>query len=272
MLRTVLLGTAVALTSTFAMAADLPARTSPAPLLAGVPFSWTGAYVGVQAGYGMHSTKNNHFGSGSGSNGFFSGSGGGSIAGSQHTNSSGALGGVQIGYNKQFNSLVLGVEADLAATAIKGSASSTGTAFSNGIFGSGSGGGTSTMSSSSSMKSFGTVRGRLGFAADRALFYVTGGLAYAKLKNSFTYEINTPGYFGTTTASNNKWKTGWTLGGGMEYALTNNWSVKTEALYYKLGKKSYDSSFSDPNSFIVQAGNVKSTGVIGRVGLNYRFY
>jgi outer membrane immunogenic protein len=270
-LRILLLGTAVALSSTLAMAADLPARTAPAPLMAYVPYSWTGAYVGVHAGYGQLNTKRNDSAFGSGSSSFNSSSGGGSYAGSQHTNASGAMGGVQIGYNRQFGALVAGLEADISAASIKGSTSATGSAFSSSS-GSGFGGGSTTLQASSRMNGFGTVRARLGYAADRALFYVTGGLAYAKIKNSVTFAVDTPEWSSFVTSSQSNWKAGWTLGAGMEYALTNNWSVKTEALYYDLGKKNYQASFTDSIGFVDSSGSARNTGVVARVGVNYRFW
>lgn len=269
-LRTLLLGTAVALSSTLAVAADLPARSAP-PLMAYVPYSWTGAYVGVHAGYGLLNTKRNDAAVGSGSGSFSSGSGGGNYSGSQHTNASGALGGVQLGYNQQYGSLVLGLEADVSATSIKGSTSATGSAFSSSS-GSGFGGGSSALYASSRLNGIGTLRARLGFAADRALFYVTGGLAYGRIENSMTYAVSTPEWSGAVSSSQSKWKTGWTLGAGMEYALTNNWSLKTEALYYDLGKKSYNASYSDINGFLNSAGSAHNTGLIARVGVNYRFW
>ncbi len=270
-LRILLLGTAVALSSTFAIAADLPARTAPAPLMAYAPYSWTGAYVGVHAGYGILNTKRNDTAFGSGSSSVTSGSGGGNYAGSQHTNASGALGGVQLGYNRQYGALVVGLEADIAAASIKGSTLATGSAFSSSS-GSGFGGGSSSLYASSRLTGIGTLRARLGYAVDRALFYVTGGLAYGKIENNVTYAVITPDWSGSVSSSQSKWKTGWALGGGMEYAITNNWSLKTEALYYDLGKKSYNVSYSDVNGFLASTGSARNTGLLARVGVNYRFW
>ena len=68
---------------------------------------------------------------------------------------------------------------------------------------------------------FGTVRGRLGYAFDRTLIYITGGLAYGGL--------NANPVTGDATSN-----AGWTIGGGLEYAFTNNWTVKLEGLYVNL--------------------------------------
>ena len=65
-----------------------------------------------------------------------------------------------------------------------------------------------------------TLRGRVGFAADRALFYVTAGGAFTDIKPS-TGALT----FGGGT------EPGWTAGGGVEYAITDNWTAKIEYLY-----------------------------------------
>ena len=252
------------------MAADLPKRTAPAPMLASVPFSWEGAYVGLQAGYGLLNAARSYTGSGGFSTppGPNSGSGSGSANGSHTQNASGALGGGQIGYNKQFQSIVVGVEADLALASIKGTALSQGPAYSSG---NGNNGGTTSVQSSSRLTGFGTARLRVGYAVDKALFYVTGGLAYAKLKNSSTFSMDTSYWSGSVTSTQSRWKTGWTVGGGMEYALNEHWSVKTEALYYNLGKKNFTVYQEDNVSGLYHTGRVKTTGVIARVGVNFRF-
>ena len=67
---------------------------------------------------------------------------------------------------------------------------------------------------------FGTVRVRAGYAVDRMLFYVTGGLAYGGLNSTALYDS-------TSSA-------GYTIGAGVEYAFTNNWTAKVEALYINL--------------------------------------
>src|SRR6478735_3468050 len=100
-LLSLLAGTAaLAIAASAAQAADLPSRAAPAPIIAAVPiFTWTGFYVGVNAGYGWNTNNDRVFVPGfgfvdSGSNGGF-------------------VGGGQIGYNYQFNQFVVGVEADI---------------------------------------------------------------------------------------------------------------------------------------------------------------
>src|SRR5665647_115605 len=130
-----------------AAAADLPSRNYTKAVPYAPAFSWTGFYVGVNAGYGWAST---------------------SVSGlSGSSNLDGFVGGGQIGYNWQGASpLVFGIEADFQGTG----QSQTDTV---GI-----------VSIKQEMPWFGTVRGRIGYAFDRAMIYATGGLAYMDYKLS----------------------------------------------------------------------------------------
>ncbi|MDF2117802.1 porin family protein [Roseiarcaceae bacterium H3SJ34-1] len=220
-------------TTALAAAADLPSRGyAPAPVYAAPIFTWTGFYIGVNAGYAGDKYEYPFAGFG--------------IAGSAKLNSSGFIGGGQIGYNYQFagSAIVVGLEADLQYTNIEGKLSLAVPPF-------------LALTAGSQMDYLGTVRARLGYAfMDRALLYVTGGYAYGKVKSS----INING-FGLGTSSTNG---GWTAGVGLEYALTPNWSFKTEYLYADLGNKNI---ITVPGFSL----GVKSTAHIVRAGLNYRF-
>ena len=147
-------------------------------------------------------------------------------------NSSGVIGGGQIGYNWQVNQFVLGVEADLVGTDLKGSSGSATRTFGPPLI-------LATVTQTVTVD-FGHIdwmasfRGRLGFAADRALFYVTGGAAVAEIGGSTTTVVNSPTIAipaGTFTASNGgsttRW--GWTVGGGIEWAFTRTgaWPAST---------------------------------------------
>lgn len=124
---------------------------------------------------------------------------------------SGFVGGGQIGYNWQAvgSPLVLGLEADLQGTSIKST-----TNYGGGVTG------------EAKIPAFGTVRGRIGYAWDRALLYATGGWAYTSTK----FTLSGPG----GSVSDSKWGSGYTLGGGLEYGLSGNWSVKGEYLYVRV--------------------------------------
>jgi outer membrane immunogenic protein len=118
---------------------------------------------------------------------------------------------------------------------------------------------------------FGTARGRLGVAFDRVLVYGTGGLAYTSGHYLFTY---TDGLFPAAGTSTTADKIGYVVGGGVEYALNNNVSVKGEFLYTQYGKVStsglivnqFNPSFT--NTFATSARVQEYTA---RVGINYRF-
>jgi len=231
MKRLLLAGLAAAAWSCSALAADLgpynpPRNYEPVyePVRSGA-YNWQGLYLGVNAGYGWgndNSTSFNGIGGGTGS-----------------LNPDGWFGGGQIGYNAQFNSLVLGLEAD-----IQGADFSDSTVLSGGFSG-----------VTSDMDWFSTLRGRVGFASGPALFYLTGGWAFADVD----YTVVAP----AATISSSEFKSGYTLGGGVEWAFSPNWSLKGEYLYVDLGKE----SFSTPAGTFTTDTDLHTA----RVGLNYRF-
>jgi outer membrane immunogenic protein len=228
-------------TTALAAAADLPSRNyAPAPVYAAPIFTWTGFYVGVNAGYAGDRFE------------YPFAAPGVPLVGSAKLNSSGFIGGGQIGYNYQFaGSWVVGLEADLQYTNIEGKleANAAGGGFGIGL------------TAGSQIDYLGTVRARLGYSLfDRALVYVTGGYAYGRVKSELGVNLGGGG-LGVSISNNNS---GWTAGAGVEYALTPNWSFKTEYLYVDLGNKNL---FAAPGFGI----SVKSTAHIVRAGLNYRF-
>ena len=121
------------------------------------------------------------------------------------------VGGGQIGYNWQSGAFVYGLETDIQYVGLSNNVS-----WGRYTWWEGTGGGDGGY--------FGTVRARLGYAIDRTLIYITGGLAYGGL--------NTNPLTGNTTSN-----VGWTLGGGVEYAFTNNWTAKIEGLYVDTGEE-----------------------------------
>jgi outer membrane immunogenic protein len=215
--------------ATSAMAADViydtPVETSP---VSTVSYDWSGFYAGVNAGYGFSGDTDirGTVDGGSGSIGI-----------------DGFVGGGQIGYNWQSNQWVFGVEADIQYSDISGTLS--GDSVADGF-----------VSFGSELDYFGTVRGRVGYAFDNVLPYVTGGFAYGR--NELTYSDA----FGS--ASDDKTHTGYTIGGGVEYGLTEQASVKVEYLYTDLGDKSYFQDFGNPIRTDVDFHTV-------RAGLNIRF-
>ena len=111
------------------------------------------------------------------------------------------------------------------------------------------------------------MRGRIGYGFDRALIFVTGGLAYGNAAAPNVIVSLPLGAFGVRTDKPGM-QTGWTLGAGAEFAVTNNWSVKGEYLYVDLGTK----GVPYVNAALVPANiGEKTADHVARVGVNYRF-
>ncbi|MBV9064521.1 MAG: porin family protein [Methylobacteriaceae bacterium] len=267
-----------------AFAADLPSRAAPppAPYTSPVPVStWTGFYVGVNAG-GTFSgsslialTPSTDFGPFP--SGFASAQATGAYPTSLNSRRTGFIGGGQAGFNYQFGMFVAGFEADIQALPQRTSVSATlfnpappPANFAAPVFG--------TASVTRRLDYLGTARGRLGVAFGPALVYATGGLAYGRTDLAYTGTIGfpiAPTVFLTGSSSTSRTSLGYALGGGVEYAVWNNWSVKAEYLYYNLGRHStiIGGSFTNfaPTTGGFSTASVRDDGHILRVGLNYRF-
>ncbi len=210
-------------------AADLPLKARAAKTL----YDWTGFYVGGHFGYGDAS-----FGPGT------------------HPlpeqgivlphSATGLTGGFQLGYNRQLpNRVVLGVEADATFTSpLDGPAHARSPAPFN-----------------TTIDYVGTVRGRIGYAFDRLMPYVTGGLAWGHT------HINVNDTDGVTDLFPvGHYHAGWTAGLGLEYAISGNWSAKAEYDYVALSRRIYDlGGFGLPDV------NVDPRIHLFKLGLNYHF-
>jgi outer membrane immunogenic protein len=233
-LKTFLIAASAALlVSTSAYAADVVIDQAPmpeAPIAAA--YDWTGGYIGVNAGGGFGEFKHPATGPGVPGGSFLDVSAGG------------FLGGVQAGYNWQSGQMIYGVEADFQASSVDAEVSN--------LF---IGGGTLLKTK---VDWFGTLRARIGYTpVDRFMVYGTGGLAYGRVKTETLI-----GPAGGISSSDTK--AGWTVGGGAEYAVNTNWTIKTEYLYTDLGK-----------SDVYSAGGTTLENDVAfhtvRVGLNYKF-
>jgi outer membrane immunogenic protein len=323
-----------------AMAADLPRRAAP-PIYAPVPvFTWTGFYVGVNAGYGWgNSDDNTCFGCFGGGvvtvdttpggatvaplalpgGALFQGTNGGG-------NRDGFVGGAQVGFNYQFtpgSGFVVGVEADIqwlggdndknngffgsnlfnhapVAPFLTPGAGIVGvpvTGSNVALFNQGGGG-------VSGSDWFATARLRVGYGFDRVLVYATGGLAFTDNGN------NNNGFFGITNGSqlpaafyvspaaavfgstvgngallrnNSSNDVGWVLGAGVEYAWTNNLTVKVEGLWVSMDSNSNNLGFGNGIIGVSNTGAPIRSNVftpsassdneffVARVGINYKF-
>jgi outer membrane immunogenic protein len=267
----------LAISAVGASAADMAPRTyTKAPLVPVAPiFSWTGFYGGLNAGY-ADPTAN--FGVVPGGSWIGDPDLPGVVAAAtRNLGLRGFTGGVQAGYNYQINNIVLGIEGDLNYLGLKNS-------YATPVF-PGVAGGTYWASGSVGLDAFYTLRGRLGVAADHWLFFVTGGLAVTSEK--FSQSINfinvapplindlplTGPAGGANAGSASTTAASWTVGGGVEYAVNKQWSVKGEYLYVNLKSMSFGSVYG-PNAFTagtyLMQHNMSFSGLnIFRVGLNY---
>jgi outer membrane immunogenic protein len=291
MLRRTLLASAGAMALTgAALAADLPSRAPPPVYLPPPPiFTWTGLYVGLNAGgtWSNNNTVNTAtadvFGNPALGGPAFGVASAALATASVPAKIDGFIGGGQIGYNFQFaNSWVVGLEAD-----IQGIAASNGSTLVfrqafvptfplNPI--------DQNLSSRRRLDYIGTVRGRLGFTITPTfLVYGTGGLAYGQTKSStsITQIVESdpilPNHYSSFGSFSNT-RVGWTAGGGVEWLFAPNWSVKAEYLYYDLGSVTYGLSplqnFNSGGTLFTSGAPVsrtRFTGNIARAGLNYHF-
>lgn len=202
--------------------------------------SWTGLYLGGNAGVVASATRFDVPTSGS----FVT------VGDNVDIYGKGFTGGVQAGYNWQVAAnWVVGVEGDFGALSMSRSYTSINTL-----------NGTNDTLLSAKSDWAATVRGRVGYAWDRSLLYATGGAAVVHVKDAWT---DGAGAFAETDDA--KW--GWTAGGGIEAALTANWSVKTEYLYIDAGKVDVADAATPGGS----GATFSHRYHVARAGLNYRF-
>jgi outer membrane immunogenic protein len=238
-MRTILIGSAMTLAMVAgASAADLYVKAPP-PV-----WSWTGCYIGAQGGYSSGSTNAVSAGTENGvSDGTL-----GDVKVPSNTIQGGLVGGT-LGCNYQFaGRWVLGVEGDDSWGNITGS-SILPPPFAPGY--------------QEDFKEtwLATVRGRLGYSFDRLLIYATGGGAFAGA-TIHEYLLSSP----STSATDNQTLSGWTAGGGVEYAFLPHWSLKAEYLHADLGSTRFLATFPG-----FTAENRRVTDDIVRGGVNYRF-
>ena len=234
-----------------------------APVPPTCDYSWTGFYIGANVGYGWGGADTEfeplpqpNFAA--------------SEATTLHPDPDGVIGGGQIGFNWQWNWLVLGAEADFQGSGMDGTE-----VVSPIIDAFGAASGPDTFWSARERTDwFGTVRGRIGFAPFcRLLVYGTGGFAYGNVHYSADTDFAPNGSFYPLSIDNTK--TGWTAGGGLEYALTHHWSLKIEYLHYDLGPQQGTVFEHDPNgavgTFYHVHYNWDTTADMVRGGVNFKF-
>lgn len=211
MKRIVLSALAVVTLAGSSFAADLAPRSyTKAPPMAPAPlFSWTGCYIGGFVG-GAFPGRNVSVRDVNGYNGPDSWS---------YSQGANVTGGGTLGCNYQVNQFVIGLEAEGGYLHVSGSALDPVSPFLP----------LDTRSSVTIGDWYALLAGRGGLAVDRALFYVKGGVAFVNTNVSTVDALVAGG--NTISATNSANNATWALGGGIEYALTNNWSIKGEYLY-----------------------------------------
>ena len=133
-----------------------------------------------------------------------------------------------------------------------------------------------TVNGKTSLTWLGTTRGRVGFVAtpdNRLMIYATGGVAYGGGNSQFSVFDHTTGSFFSGNPSSTR--VGWTIGGGVEYAITNNITIKGEYLYADLGSSNFTSAgnaFAAANfPGVSVSGKFDYNASIFRAGVNYKF-
>ena len=207
-----------------ASAADL--SRPPPPMVTKAPYfvpyyNWTGFYAGINGGYGWGTSNWS------------------ALPSSFDVN--GGLFGGQIGYNWQFGQFVYGLEGDADWTDLRGTSNVLGCA----------------LAICRTKNDFlATARGRVGYAIDRWMPYVTGGLAVGNIRTT------TPNFAGIDQTN-----AGWTVGAGVEFAIVGNWTAKAEYLHVDLGTANCGTGCGFP----AVGNNVGLTANVVRGGINYRF-
>jgi outer membrane immunogenic protein len=218
-----------ALASSSALAADLPARRGmpvKAPEPVSYGYNWSGFYIGAHGGGGWSDRCFSAFGFADGCH-----------------DADGWVGGGQIGFNMQQGQFVFGVEFSGSWADISGTHNPLQAPLDT---------------YNSDINTILLFTGRVGMTFDRMLLYLTGGGAW--VRNEFTYNS-----FGGAVDSVKQNRTGWTIGAGIEYGITPNWSIAAQYNFIDLGDK--DIIFVN-NGFTATADQEVH---LATVRLNYRF-
>jgi outer membrane immunogenic protein len=199
------------------------------------PFSWTGFYIGGHVGGAWSQVDWANV----------------SLTNERVNNdSSGFIGGGQVGFNWQVGNIVLGVEGTYSATNLGDTATSTVNP--------------AAVTYHTDIDNIGTVTGRLGFAADKFLIYAKGGWAIANVEVSGR-DTALPDRFSFSHTQN-----GWTVGAGVEYMLSRNISLGAEYAFIDLGSHSFTGTTVGLLPVTIRDVDTQIHSVTGR--LNFRFY
>lgn len=223
-----------------ASAADLAARpyTKAPPAVAAV-MTWTGFYVGVQGGGAWGSSDEVFFGAPNNP----------TFLGTQKYDTSGGFAGGVAGFNWQSGAFVLGIEADYHWADISGRSSVINVGPANDTY-------------FTHLRSFGDIKGRLGYAAGPTLWFVSGGAAVGDIQHRYDDPVVPSNTFIT---NDTRW--GYTVGAGVEYKFAPSWSAKLEYNYIDLGKSTIN--YTAPPT--LNRSEWDDTFHTVKAGVNYHF-
>jgi outer membrane immunogenic protein len=238
-----------------AYAADMALKAPPPVAPA---WTWSGFYVGGNVGGGWGQTTGNFV---TATPDFAAAIAVGQIPSSLGLQSSGVIGGGQLGYNRQSGAWLFGLEADLEGSGVRGGASLT------------SGIPVTINNASNTLDWFGSARARIGVVAQpNWLLYATGGVAFGQTRDSHQTVSSLAPAGGNFIGSVSQTRVGWTAGGGVEWMFARQWTAKAEYLYMDLGGSavtSRDTTGIFPASTLTyQFAHCYN---IARIGLNYHF-
>ncbi|HTV32291.1 MAG TPA: outer membrane protein [Methylocella sp.] len=197
--RLLLSSTVILAVDSFAAAADLTPTPPP------TPFTWAGLYLGGQVGFAWENDYTTTFNTGPVGvtpvvTGVFPST----------ANADGVVGGAHLGYNWKVNQFVLGLEGEIDGVDLTQTISPV-----------------YYVSLNTNLYLQGALLGRIGYAFERVLVYATGGGVEGLLKNSYTVL----GTLSTLPEAHS----GWTVGGGVEYAVDDHWSARIEYRHSDFG-------------------------------------
>ena len=220
-----------------AIAADLE------PISAPKPPTWAGFYVGLNVGGGGGDSRSDY-------------SYGGTRLARINNLMWGAIGGGQVGWNGQMGAMVYGLEADFQAAGLSGKLKSSNCTSNCSV--------TTMASYQQDMQWYGTVRGRLGYAAGGWLAYATAGYAYTQLETRSNARVGAA----SASVNDSQFRNGWTVGGGVETMITPMISARLEYMYLDFGNQTTTWQAAASPAF---SNTSNLTMNVVRAGVNLRF-
>jgi outer membrane immunogenic protein len=241
-------------------AADMAVKAPPpAPI-----FNWTGFYVGGFVG-GAVTDRDASASEPATAAGFFYNGGG---LPTNYDLGSSFIGGGTIGYNwqKPGSQFVLGIEGEVGYLRLTGARQDVNATAAGLVL-------PDSVNSSRLGDWYGVIAGRAGWAANRTLFYVKGGVAFVPHSYNFNDTCVVGGCGGgMLVLGHNDTQVTYAVGAGVEYALNNNWSVKGEYLYLGTQKSYTQSGPTLVGAPILETNSNSDPGVhTGKIGINYRW-